>query len=445
MSSAILSVSKERFTRMLVVGIAVCMMFVSPATGFIKEALSSQLFILPLTHHNFTFRTPEVTYQPSLLDMPDLPSWLHYSYSQAVRTGFIYGTPPPGIGDFKVEVVARDRNTYETSQQIFSVDVIDQPRKPFEVKFKIKNMNVEELLVGNRWDRLNQVICNDLWNESSHDLIVTSLVSAIHRGDRLPPNPDAREGVYVSYGSSAEFSKNLRQLETEVKPLWNHHPCPSYFKKASFERFFVQQGFDIDWCSFRLQDNRAKVSRHGIEMSEMDAAHKSPVISALENEGRVYLHRRDQVQKRSYTYDVVNTILVPMVVMLVLLGLLTLAMCCHRNNMDQRSSDFFDELFDDFPRMPKSQDIQMVQYASLQRATDALRSLKGREHSPHPSTTTTTTQVDTLTRSRTASPSSTLPRNSSLRCGGGRRFEDYATLSRPDPPPYQRNGTTPTR
>lgn len=67
-----------------------------------------------------------------------------------------------------------------------------------------------------------------------------------------------------------------------------------------------------------------------------------------------------------------------------------------------------------FNRIPKGQDIQMVQYASFHRATEALRSLKGREHSPHPSTATTTTQVDTLTRSRTASPSSTLPRNSTL-------------------------------
>lgn len=58
-------------------------------------------------------------------------------------------------------------------------------------------MNVEELLVGNRWDLLNQVICNDLWNESAHDLIVTSLTSATHRGDRLPPNPDAREGYVL--------------------------------------------------------------------------------------------------------------------------------------------------------------------------------------------------------------------------------------------------------
>lgn len=422
--------------------VVVVLAAVSTTQALTTEAQSSQLFILPLTHHNFSFESAGVSYMPSLLNMPDLPSWLHYSYSPAVFTGFIYGVPPEGLQDFQVEVVARDTHTYETAHRVFRVDVQQQPRKPFEVGFKIKNMNVDELLVGHRWDRLYNVIHNDLWNKSAHDLTVTYLASATQHGDRLPASPDVKEGVYVTYGSSMPFSAALLELEKEVKPLWDHHPCPSYFKKASYERFFRQHNFAVDWCSFRLYNNSLQSERMRQNMIVEEEDLRSPVISALENEGRIHLMRRDEVEKRSYTFDVVHTILVPLVVMVVLLGLLTLAMCCHRTNMDQSSSDFFDELFDDFPRIPKGQDIQMVQYASFHRATEALRSLKGREHSPHPSTATTTTQVDTLTRSRTASPSSTLPRNSTL---GSRRFEDYATLSRPDPPPYQRNGMTPTR
>merc|ERR1712168_643662 len=105
-----------------------------------------------------------------------------------------------------------------------------------------------------------------------------------------------------------------------------------------------------------------------------------------------------------------------MVVMLLLLALLTLAMCCHRNNI-----------------MPTIQDIQMVHYGLKNNE----RLMK--EHSPHPSTLTQTTQADTLPHSRNGSPSSTLPRQQTPR-----RFEDYATLARPDPTPYQRNGATPT-
>ncbi|XP_063606360.1 alpha-sarcoglycan-like isoform X1 [Penaeus indicus] len=400
------------------------------------EALSSQLWILELKEsHN-----RNVTYRPSLLNMPDLPSWLHYS--PANHSGFVYGVPPKGISQFQLEVVQRDKSTYNTSHRVYNVDVLEQPRKPYEVRFKIKNLNVEHMLEHKVWEKLMPVLTEDLWEESAADLNVTYLASATQKGDRLPARPYEREGVYIGFGSSAKFSSSLYGLEQEVKILRIHRPCPAYYKKTSYERFFREKDFDVDWCNFNLYDNSGDMMYGGHDDSrDHEEGHRSPVISALENEGRVYLRSREQITKRSYTLDVVHTILIPLVVMLVLLALLTLAMCCHRNNMDQQSSDFFDELFDDFPRIPATQDIQMVQYASIHRATEALRALKGREHSPHPSTATTTTQADTLPRSCTASPSSTLPRNSTL----SRRFEDYATLTRPDPPPYQRNGATPTR
>ncbi|XP_066941673.1 epsilon-sarcoglycan isoform X1 [Macrobrachium rosenbergii] len=434
----------------LLLGASCCFLGV-PVSGSDSEIFSSQLFILRLTHQDFDFHppesgasqdvTPRVTYRPSLHNRPDLPSWLHYYYSTPSNTGFVYGVPPEDVSEFSLEVVARDKHTYETSYRLYSMDVIKQTQKPYEVRFKITNMNVDELLVEERWERLRGVMAR-LWNQDSSQLTVTSLTSATDRGDRKPLRPDEKEGVYISYGSSVNFSQPLLELEKEVEPLWDHRPCPTYFKKTSYERFFRNASFAIDWCSFKMVDNIRRFE-HLPDYGKDDNGHKSPVISALENEGRIYLQSREQVIKRSYTYDVVHTILIPLVVMMALLGLLTLAMCCHRTNMDQQSSDFFDELFDDFPRIPKGQDIQMVQYASINKATEALRMLnRQHEHSPHPSTATTTTQADTLPRSRTASPSSTLPRNSTL---GSRRFEDYATLSRPDPPPYQRNGTTPTR
>ncbi|XP_068217287.1 alpha-sarcoglycan isoform X2 [Palaemon carinicauda] len=408
---------------LLMLGASWCFLGV-PASGSVLEIMSSEVFILRLTHHDFDFHSPGVTYRPSLYNRPDLPSWLHYYYSKHSKTGFVYGVPPEDISKFMLEVVARDKHTYQTSHRLYSMDVINQTQKPYEVRFKITNMNVDELLVDVRWKRLREVMAK-LWNLTSSQLVVTSLTSATDRGDRKPLHPDEKEGVYVSYGSSKNFSQSLFELEKEVEPLWDHRPCPNYFKKTSYERFFQNASFAIDWCSFRMVDNIKKYE-HLQDYGKDDNGHKSPVISALENEGRIYLQSRAQVVKRSYTYDVVHTILIPLVVMLVLLGLLTLAMCCHRTNI-----------------IPKGQDIQMVQYASINKASEALRMLnRQHEHSPHPSTATTTTQADTLPRSRTASPSSTLPRNSTL---GSRRFEDYATLSRPDPPPYQRNGTTPTR
>ncbi|CAL4123216.1 unnamed protein product, partial [Meganyctiphanes norvegica] len=329
-----------------------------------QEVPASQLFRLPLSHDDFSFPAPGVSFRPSLLNMPDLPRWLHYSYSRAEHKGFIYGAPPQHTKNFSLEVIATDKHTYETSRRIFNMDVLDRKQTAYEIRFKITNMNVEELLVMGRYERLFGIIREDVWPNASNDLTVTSLTPASHKGDRMPLKPNEKEGVYVGFGSNSNFSISLHKLEKEVGVLWDNQPCPSYFKKTHLERFFRPKGFAIDWCSFKMY--RHKSDLMGDSSEEFS---KSPVISALENAGRVYLPSRYEVVKRSYTFDVIHTILIPMVVMLLLLALLTLAMCCHRNNI-----------------MPTVQDIQMVHYGIKNNE----RLMK--EHSPHPSTLTQTTQ-----------------------------------------------------
>lgn len=38
--------------------------------------------------------TEQYSYSCSLLGLPDLPSWLRYTYSKQQHAGFLYGTPP---------------------------------------------------------------------------------------------------------------------------------------------------------------------------------------------------------------------------------------------------------------------------------------------------------------------------------------------------------------
>jgi len=44
----------------------------------------------------------QFSYHPSLLNAPDLPSWIHYVYSDRHQTGFLYGVPPLQHGDVEV-------------------------------------------------------------------------------------------------------------------------------------------------------------------------------------------------------------------------------------------------------------------------------------------------------------------------------------------------------
>jgi len=44
----------------------------------------------------------QFSYQPSLLNAPDLPSWIHYTYSKKDHHGFLYGVAPKDQKYFQV-------------------------------------------------------------------------------------------------------------------------------------------------------------------------------------------------------------------------------------------------------------------------------------------------------------------------------------------------------
>lgn len=45
----------------------------------------------------------QFSYQPSLLNAPDLPSWIHYTYSKKDHHGFLYGVAPKDQKYFQVK------------------------------------------------------------------------------------------------------------------------------------------------------------------------------------------------------------------------------------------------------------------------------------------------------------------------------------------------------
>lgn len=50
----------------------------------------------------FTGNKNTFSYQASLMNAPDLPPWIHYTYSNHHHKGFLYGVAPKDQGDFKV-------------------------------------------------------------------------------------------------------------------------------------------------------------------------------------------------------------------------------------------------------------------------------------------------------------------------------------------------------
>lgn len=79
----------------------------------------SWIFIL---YRFISGHSDQFSYQPSLLNAPDLPSWIHYTYSKKDHHGFLYGVAPK---DQKYFQVTHDRyNISLQSWQYLTCEII---------------------------------------------------------------------------------------------------------------------------------------------------------------------------------------------------------------------------------------------------------------------------------------------------------------------------------
>ncbi|KAK7794674.1 hypothetical protein R5R35_003789 [Gryllus longicercus] len=406
-----------------------------------KNANMTELFVIPIhpQHFNWTLKgaVDEFSYHPSLLNAPDLPQWIHYVYSKVHHTGYLYGVPPINQHNLELEIVGLNRRTYETRRKVLPVNVHRKSEvAKYEAQLKIDNLNVEDMIDENRQRRLLDVFKLKLWPESKSDLYVTFLASAVQLGARLPLKPNEGEGVVLRVGSQFEFSSALIELQEEVKPLWKLISCPRDFKRTTVDRLFREEGFALDWCAFRLmtvKETDRSLSQQHSSHGESDLMESHLTLGLGQND-RWSRPAKSQIPQRSYVHEFAFTILVPMLVMILLVVLLSLILCFHHEGMDEASSEYFESVFDIFEEMRSKRNketpaVQMVQYAAVQRATHTLRSLSSqREVSNTPSEICSTT----LSRSRTASPNSSLPRSNATRGAS----DCNTVYCRPNPPPY---------
>lgn len=388
-------------------------------SGIAENIHMTKVFILPIEPGMFNWTlqgtTDQFSYRPSLLNAPDLPPWIHYVYSDRHQTGFLYGVPPQQHGDLELEIVGLNRKNYETRRRVVHMNVQEKPDPAkHEVQMKIDNLNVEDMFDSYRLNRLLDVFRCELWRESESDLYVTFLASAVHLGARHPLRPNEGEGVVLRIGSRAQFSVALAKLQDEVKPLWKRGSCPRDFKRTTVERLFRDEGFVLDWCAFRLVEaSSSSLHQHfpaGPDL-ELPADHR-PL--SLGQEDLWIRPSKSQVPQRSYVSEFVYTIMIPMLVMIILVLILSLILCFHHEGISKRNKE--------------TPAVQMVQYTAVHRATSTLRSLSSQREVPNPPSDQCST---TVSRSRTASPSSSLPQTSTPRMSA-----ECNTYYRPHPPPY---------
>ncbi|KAG7189986.1 hypothetical protein KM043_006144 [Ampulex compressa] len=383
-----------------------CGILLSALTAFAsaETILMTEVFVIPIRPETFDWstdgRSDQFSYQPSLLNAPDLPSWIHYTYSRRDHRGFLYGVAPKDQKYFQLEIVGLNKHTYETRYKVLDMNVLEKENlTKYEVHLKIDNLNVEDMLNHDRTDVLLDIFRKKLW-KGAVDLYVTFLASAIELGARLPLKPSEGEGVVIRLGSSVPFSQELNKLQEEVKPLWKLPSCPRDFKRTSVEKFFRDGNFTLDWCSFRLleEDQQSPQHESARRGQSMNVVGLSSSGISEHNEWRWARSTKASIPTRSYFKEIVTTIFVPAILLLILAALLSTALCLHHDKIEKREPSPVEGT--------GNNNIQMVQYAASERGT--LRSLSAQPSSPN----------DSLMQS---------PRISNDRCN---------PYIRPNPPPY---------
>ena len=165
------------------------------------------------------------SYLPSLEGLPDMPTWMKYKYSQRHKAGnlsttliniiqgfnqfcslgFIYGVPPRAKEVFNLDVVATNRDTFETGLLKVVINVTSSIASPgaasFNVKLKIDNLNIEDIFDPHRLKNLKSLYTEQFWPESKSDLHLTFIASSLVVGYRRPLRPTEKDGVVLQLGT----------------------------------------------------------------------------------------------------------------------------------------------------------------------------------------------------------------------------------------------------
>ncbi|GAB6019327.1 hypothetical protein CHUAL_000921 [Chamberlinius hualienensis] len=323
----------------------------------------------------------KVKYRPSLLSMPDLPSWIKFIHSDDNHDGYLYGIPSR-MGSSVVEVVATNLETYMISRKLIRLQV--NPRSTmarYEVQMKFSNYNVDEIFVEDRLERLMEIFAKRLWKTQVY---ITLVDSAVQLGGRRPPNPKEKDGVIVRIGSTIDFTMELKNLNREVLTIRNREPCAKDFKNTLAERFFREENFISDWCGFKLiYDNQltdnAQVLSYSPILLQSDEFQPPDRVIPINPQRLV---------------DFLMCLILPTVLALILAAVLSWIMFGRREGVEKRNK--------------QTPNIQMVQYASIHRASANLRGMNNTRANNGP-TPLVTTPNSTLQRSpANSNPNNTL-------------------------------------
>ncbi|XP_038071392.1 epsilon-sarcoglycan-like isoform X2 [Patiria miniata] len=356
-----------------------------------------------------------VVYKPSLVGKPGLPEWLSYIQTDPARQAYVYGTPDAdNIGDITLEILALNTNTYQSARVKVPISITDQSDAPsYLATFFLSNHNVGDMLSADRQQEfLNRSAL--VWSTQT-PLVIHRLRPAsdsVEAGNSTPTDPQGREGVYVSVGSTTPFSTELLRVHSEASSdCINGAYVP--FKLADA----FKPTFEVDWCRLELTQTD--------QSPETDPSSDPKPVPL----GGEYMPPALTTEPPNHLVEFLLIVVPPLAVALIFVIVLGFLMCSCRGSSKH---------------IARTPEIQLTHHQGIRQASRQLRALSNRRDGG-PSSSPTTPII----------PHGANPAVSSVQSSPRHHIHDPDALpmtstplfSRTSPPPYRvppQHPSTPT-
>ncbi|XP_065213158.1 uncharacterized protein LOC135840497 isoform X1 [Planococcus citri] len=299
----------------------------------------------------------------SVPDGPDLPSWVFTKTDCKLRKAYLFGAPPIDsvISKLEIRICITTFPKFKTISTIVILNIVEPSDDiMYEIRIRISNSNIMQMLETNRSKELMEIFENYFWEQTKGKLYLTFLAASEDLGFRLPTSPSETAGVVLHLGSARNFSQSLIDLQNETMPLSKH--CPEdFYKRVTVERFFRPKNFVVDWCFFKLVDyNECQLMSLNERQPKCNFVPYNFTSDLLSNDIEILTEKAKLPSSEMLEIFVVVVFIPSILVTISLLAWLVSFMCLHHGKLyDPYSDDYFDTVFyicEDCGSLPKDEE-----------------------------------------------------------------------------------------
>uniref|UniRef100_A0A7E4VRM2 CADG domain-containing protein n=1 Tax=Panagrellus redivivus TaxID=6233 RepID=A0A7E4VRM2_PANRE len=320
---------------------------------------------------HFFPHTVDVKWSATAQGKPNLPVWVSLYPSKHKSIAYLIGTPVTPENRVTIHVIARQEDTFATSEKYITFLLRGDPRYNTSttqyVEFLVKNMEPEDLfdVRNGKKQRLESAIAETFRgrfvNPYIFDVSPEVLPVAVNNPYARYSHRYQRYGSLVKIGTQRNFHPNVEKLAKDVRE--NPARCK---RNASLplNRHFLPE-FDIDWCTLKLENVTMIKSLIKIDRKAYDRPQRVALRKTKEDKAALKTFmKEDSTGLPTNPYHFWESVLIfPLLAVLCILLVLCLSLIFFGRREGQHWRDY---------KTPKE---QLQEYLNLRESQKHLREL----------------------------------------------------------------------